>query len=125
MAEALWNEFAKGKWQACSAGSRPAGYVHPLAIEVMAEEGLDISRNVSQHVDDFAGQTFDLAVTVCDNARDACPVIQGARRMLHWSFEDPAAAEGSLDERRNRFREIRDQIRSRITTFLQEEDPAG
>lgn len=120
MAEGLWNRLSGGGWAASSAGSRPAGYVHPLAVEVMAELGIDISANESKSIDRFAGEEFDLAVTVCDNAREACPVIPGAKRMEHWSFDDPAAAEGTEEQRRQRFREIRDAIRARIKAWLEQ-----
>ncbi|MDZ4781270.1 MAG: arsenate reductase ArsC [Planctomycetia bacterium] len=118
MAEGLWNHLAGETWEAHSAGSRPSGYVHPLAIDAMAEIGVDISAHDSKHVDHFAGQSFDLAVTVCDNARESCPIIPGANQSEHWPFDDPAAATGAEETQRQRFREIRDQIRTRIESWL-------
>lgn len=121
MAEALWNDLAGGAWQAVSAGSRPAGYVHPLAIQVLAELGLDLSRNRSKHLDEFRDRPFDLVVTVCDNARESCPVFPGAKQLAHWPFPDPAEAEGSEEEKLAVFRAVRDAIRERIRAFLQSE----
>ncbi len=119
MAEALWNDLSKGAWQAVSAGSKPAGYVHPLAIRALAELGLDISQNRSKHLDEFRGRAFDLVVTVCDNARESCPVFPGAKQMEHWPFPDPAEATGSDDEKLKVFRQIRDAIAERIRTYLE------
>ncbi len=121
MAEALWNDLAGGAWQAVSAGSRPAGYVHPLAVQVLAELGLDLSRNRSKHLDEFRDRPFDLVVTVCDNARESCPVFPGAAQLAHWPFPDPAEAEGSEEEKLAAFRTVRDAIRERIRAFLQSE----
>jgi len=121
MAEALWNDLAGGEWQAFSAGSRPAGYVHPSAVKVLAELGLDLSRNRSKQVDEFRDRPFDLVVTVCDNARESCPVFPGAKRLAHWPFPDPAEAEGSEEEKLAVFRAVRDAIRERIRAFLQSE----
>jgi len=125
MAEALWNDVAKRSWQAFSAGSKPAGYVHPLAIKAMAELGLDIARAQSKHVDQFAGEQFDLVITVCDSAREACPSFPGARETLHWPFQDPADAEGTEAEQLEVFRQVRDQIRSRIAEFIAEQHEPG
>ena len=99
--------LGKGKWESFSAGSKPAGYVHPMAIEVMQEIGVDLSANRSKHVEEFTGQSFDLVVTVCDSAKEACPVFPGAKQMLHWPFDDPAHATGSSDDVRNEFRRVR------------------
>ncbi|MGE3315620.1 MAG: arsenate reductase ArsC [Planctomycetaceae bacterium] len=120
MAEALWNDLGNGNWQAESAGSRPSGYVHPLAIKAMEEIGIDISANQSKSLDRFRDQSFDLVVTVCDNAREACPVFPGAARTLHWPFDDPADAVGADDEKMKMFRRVRDEIRGRISAWLEE-----
>src|SRR5437016_2296235 len=109
MAEGLWNKLGRGDWEAKSAGSKPAGYVHPLALEAMSEEGLEITGLRSKHVNEFINEDFDLVITVCDNARESCPLLPGAKRVLHWPFEDPAAAGGEIDTRRAKFREVRDQ----------------
>lgn len=118
MAEALWESLGQGAWSAVSAGSRPAGYVHPLAIRVMQELGIDLSRHTSKSLDRFVDDDFDLVVTVCDNAREACPVFAGAKQTLHWPFDDPAHATGTEDEKLAEFRRVRDEIRDRIKQFL-------
>lgn len=119
MAEFLWNDLGRGEWQAVSAGSNPAGYVHPLAIRAMGELGLDLSAAESKRLDRFVSDPFDLVVTVCDNARESCPVFPGAKRTLHWPFRDPAHATGTEEERLTDFRGVRDEIRDRITRFLE------
>ncbi len=118
MAQWLWNSLANGRWQAESAGSRPAGYVHPLAIAVMQELGEDLSEAESKHVDRFAGQDIDLVVTVCDSAKESCPALPGAKQVLHWPFFDPAEAEGSEEEKLVVFRKVRDEIKAKIEDFL-------
>jgi arsenate reductase len=118
MAEFLWNRLGQGEWQAQSAGSRPAGYVHPLAIEVMQELGEDLSAAASKHLDQFTGEVIDLVVTVCDSAKESCPVFPRASETVHWPFFDPADAEGSEEEKKAVFRNVRDQIRTRIEGFL-------
>jgi arsenate reductase (thioredoxin) len=118
MAEGLWNQYASGEWKAESAGSSPAGYVHPFAIQAMAEIGIDISRGRSKSVDEVVGQNVDLAVTVCDNAKKSCPVLPGAKERLHWPFDDPAAATGGDDQKLWAFRRVRDEIAARIRAYL-------
>ena len=118
MAEAIWNKFGQGEWKASSAGSQPSGTVHPLAIEVMRELGIDLSSHHSKSVDDFKHEKFDLVVTVCDNARDACPVFAGAKETLHWPFSDPAEATGTDEEVTSVFRRVRDEIQNRIQSYL-------
>ncbi|MCA9247101.1 MAG: arsenate reductase ArsC [Planctomycetales bacterium] len=118
MAEALWQSLGAGNWQADSAGSNPAGYVHPLAIAAMQEIGLDIAANQSKSLDAFRDQTIDLVVTVCDNAREACPVFPGAGESLHWPFDDPAYATGGDEEKMSEFRRVRDEIRAKIAGYL-------
>lgn len=121
MAEAIWNARGMGAWEADSAGSRPSGYVHPLAIRAMQEMGLDISRNVSKSFAQFQNQPFDLIVTVCDNARESCPVMPGAARTLHWPFDDPAEADGTDDEKMTVFRRVRDEIKGKIEKWIKHE----
>lgn len=121
MAEALWQQQGRGIWEAASAGSDPAGYVHPLAIKAMAESGIDISANESKPVDDFRDGPFDVVVTVCDGARESCPTFPAAGQMLHWPFEDPAKAEGSDEEKLAVFRKVRDQIHARIRQYLDDQ----
>jgi arsenate reductase len=118
MAQALWESLAGARWEAASAGSRPSGYVHPLAIKAMQELELDISANTSKSLDRFQHEAFDLVVTVCDNARESCPVFPGAKARVHWPFDDPAVVTGTEEERMIEFRRVRDAIRDRIATFL-------
>jgi arsenate reductase len=118
IAEGLWRELAGPGWEAYCAGSRPAGFVHPLALEVMAERGIELEAARSKSIDGFLGEPVDLVVTVCDGAREACPVLPGARRMLHWPFDDPAKAEGSPEEQRETFRRVRDEIEAAIRAEL-------
>ncbi len=118
MAEALWRKEGNGAWETFSAGSLPSGYVHPLAIRVMAEIGLDITSGTSKSVELFRGKQFEIAVTVCDNARDACPFFPGARQQLHWPFADPAHASGPESEQMKVFRQVRDEISVKIKSFM-------
>nr|WP_232105505.1 arsenate reductase ArsC [Gimesia panareensis] len=121
MAEELWESLGKGEWEAESAGSKPSGYVHPLAIEAMRELEIDLSENTSKHLDQFTEQQFDLVVTVCDNAKESCPVFSGATQILHWPFDDPADATGTDEEKMKTFRRVRDEIKTKIQTFLADE----
>lgn len=125
MAEALWNLLGGDRWSAMSAGSKPAGYVHPMALEVMRELGTDLSLHRSKHLDEFRTEPFDLVVTVCDNAQRSCPVLPGAKQTLHWPFEDPAEFAGRDDERLARFRLVRDLIREKIAAWLASESNGG
>jgi len=118
MAEGLVNHELGDRWQADSAGIDPAGYVHPLAVQVMSELGIDISGQRSKSVAEFWGQEFDVVVTVCDDAAENCPVWLGKGRKAHIGFQDPARATGSDEERLALFRQVRDEIRSRVLSFL-------
>jgi arsenate reductase len=115
MAEGLLRAGYGDGVEALSAGTHPSS-VHPLAIEALAELDIDISEQRSQSVDEFADLDLDTVVTVCDRARETCPVPPRARRMIHRPFEDPAAATGSPAERFAAFRRIRDEIRAWIDT---------
>jgi len=99
-----------------SAGTRPSS-VRPEAIRVMAELGIDIRGRRSKSVDEFRGQEFRYVVTVCDNAKESCPVFPGVSERVHWSFEDPAGVEGTEEERLAEFRRVRDQIAARVGEF--------
>lgn len=122
MAEYLWNDLGPREWEAVSAGSNPAGYVHPLAIGAMQELGISLAGAKSKHLEQFSKEPFDLVVTVCDNARESCPVFPGAKKTLHWPFRDPAHAIVSHDEKMAVFRAVRDEIRDRIATFLKTDE---
>jgi arsenate reductase len=117
MAEGLLRHMAGDRIDVFSAGTRP-GTVRAEAIAVLAELGIDIRSHRSKHVDDFAGQPFDYVITVCDNAKESCPVFPTGTRRIHWSFEDPAAAAGDEPQRLAEFRRIRDQISRRLTEFV-------
>jgi arsenate reductase (thioredoxin) len=118
MAEGLVNHFLGEKWEAYSAGTQPAGYVHPLAVQVMAELGIDISGNRSKSTDEFRYVGPDLVITVCDDAAENCPVWLGQGQVAHISFPDPAKASGSEAERLAVFRQVRDDIRQKIFDYL-------
>ena len=118
MAEGVWNALAEGEWHCVSAGSNPAGYVHPQAIQVMQERGVDLSANVSKHLDEFSTDSFEYAITVCDHADQSCPLISNANQRLHWPFPDPADATGTDEDKAAVFREVRDAIETRIREFL-------
>ena len=120
MAEGLFRHLSDGAYDAYSAGVNPSA-VNPLAIRAMDEIGIDISANTSDHVDLYAGQAFDLVITVCDNAQENCPVFPGAKDMRHWPFDDPADATGSEEEKMPVFRRIRDEIQAKIADFLKKE----
>jgi arsenate reductase (thioredoxin) len=119
MGEGLFRHEGGDDYEIFSAGTSPS-QVRPEAIAAMREVGIDISRQRSKSVGEFAGQSFDYVITVCDNARDNCPVFPAGTQQLHWSLEDPAAAEGTEEERLAAFRRIRDELRDRVTTFLRE-----
>ena len=119
MAEGLWRKLGHGDWEAFSAGSDPAGHVHPLAIRAMREIGLDLEAAESKPLEPFRSEAFDLVVTVCDHAKESCPTFPGAVRTLHWPFEDPADATGTGEERLVVFRRVRDRIEARIRAFVE------
>jgi arsenate reductase len=118
MAEGLVNALLGDRWEAHSAGTQPAERVHPLAVRVMAEAGVDISRGVPKRVGPALDQAWDLVVTVCDSAHETCPVFPRAVATFHESFADPALAEGSEEERLQVFRRVRDEIRDRLLPRL-------
>jgi arsenate reductase (thioredoxin) len=94
-----------------SAGSKPAGFVHPTAIKVMQEVGIDISKHTSKHLNEFLNQKVETVITVCGNADQACPIFPGQVNRYHWGFYDPAKAEGSEEEILEVFRQVRDEIK--------------
>lgn len=120
MAEGLFRHEAGDRFEVFSAGTRPQG-VRPEAIAAMAEVGIDISGQHSKSVDEFSGQPLDLVITVCDNARESCPVFPADVKTLHWPFEDPAAVEGTEEVRMAAFRRVRDRIRERIRRYTEAE----
>jgi len=120
MAEAFWRRFGGEQWDAFGAGVAPQG-LNPLAVQVMGEVGIDISKQRSKSVDEFSGQAFDLVVTVCANAAELCPAFPGAKRQLHWPFDDPPNAQGAHEQRMQVWRRVRDEIEARIRTWLEKE----
>ena len=116
MAEALLRDHGGDAFEVYSAGTEPKG-VNPLTLRVLAEAGIDASWARSKPVDEFLGQSFDYVVTVCDEARQSCPVFPGVHEALHWGYEDPAAAEGTDNERLAVFRRVFIQISERIRQF--------
>jgi arsenate reductase len=116
MAEGLLRHDAGEQFEVFSAGTRPS-YVRPEAIAVMRELGIDLTGHRSKHVDEFAGQPFDYVLTVCDRAKESCPIFPGHSVTIHRSFEDPAELEGSEEERLAVFRRVRDEIREYLSRF--------
>ncbi len=125
MGEGLVNHFLGDQWQAYSAGTKPSGYVHPLAVRAMAELGIDISAGRSKHPDELRDVTFDLVITVCDDAAEDCPLWLRGGRVVHHSFYDPAKAEGTEEERMVVFRRIRDEIKDWVVPFLSQAVTVG
>jgi arsenate reductase len=116
MAEGLLEHTAGDRFEVESAGTRPS-HVRSEAIAVMKELGIDISGHRSKHVDEFQGQAFDYVLTVCDNAKESCPVFLSDSKRFHMGFEDPAALQGTEEERLALFRRVRDQIRDYLKAF--------
>jgi arsenate reductase (thioredoxin) len=123
MAEGLLRQEAGPSYEVFSAGTKPTR-VRPEAISVMKEAGIDISGHRSKSVEEFVGQDFDYVITVCDNARESCPVFPARTRRIHWSIEDPAAIEGCEEDRLKAFRRARNELQGRLRAFVQEHIPA-
>jgi arsenate reductase len=117
MAEALLRALAGGRFEAASAGTE-ASRVHPLAIQVMSEVGIDLAGHTSKVLDALTGRDWDYVITVCDSAGERCPVFPGATKRIHWSLDDPSQATGSDHERLSAFRRVRDEITARIQKWL-------
>jgi arsenate reductase len=125
MAAGWLNALYGDRMVAFSAGSSPAGYVHPRAVEVMAETGVDLSGARSKHLEEFLGQRFEYVLTVCDSAAEACPVFPGPARRFHRDFFDPALAQGSNEEVLTTFRRVRDEIREWLGELFEVSAAAG
>jgi len=119
MAEGLLRHLAGDRFEVASAGTYPAG-LNSDAVDAMREISIDISQHRSKRADEFLGQRFDYVITVCDRAKETCPVFPSTKSLWHWSFDDPAAVEGPPEERRAVFRRIRDEIADRIRSFVDE-----
>jgi len=111
MAEGVLNAVAGDVVDVHSAGSKPAGYVHPLAIQVMREIGIDISKHTSKHMNDYLQRSVHTVITVCGNADQACPMYPGQVSRYHWGFDDPTHAKGTNEQVVSEFRRVRDEIR--------------
>ncbi|MGB9642881.1 MAG: arsenate reductase ArsC [Candidatus Ratteibacteria bacterium] len=122
MAEGLANYYGRGKIQAFSAGLNPS-IVNPFAIEVMAEIGIDISKHRSKNLEEFLGQQFDFIITLCESAKQNCPLFPGKATKIHWDIKDPADATGSKEEILTEFRKCRNIIKEKIIDFLKEVNP--
>lgn len=111
LAEGFLRAAAQDRFRVASAGSKPAGYVHPLAIQVMAEVGIDLVSHTSKHLSEFLNQPVETVITVCGNADQACPIFPGQVNRHHWPFLDPAHATGTDEEKLKVFRAVRDEVR--------------
>ena len=111
MAEGILQQAAGELLDVHSAGSKPTGYVHPLAIRALAEIGIDIANHRSKHLSEFLSRPVETVITVCGNADQACPVFPGQVHRYHWGFDDPAHAQGSEEDQMRVFRRVRDEIR--------------
>ena len=118
MAEGIVNHFWSDQYEACSAGTQ-ASLVHPFAIEVMKEIGIDISKQRSKNLSEFDGQNFDYVITLCGDANETCPLYIGGTKKTHIGFDDPAKASGTADEILNEFRRVRDEIRNKLADFFE------
>ncbi|HSG17712.1 MAG TPA: arsenate reductase ArsC [Anaerolineae bacterium] len=119
MAEGLVKQYLSKEWKAFSAGTEPSGYVHPLAIQAMAELGIDISKQKSKSTEIFRRKRLDMVITVCDDAAEDCPVWLGEGEVTHISFPDPAKATGTDEEKMDVFRAVRDDICRRVFYYLE------
>ncbi len=118
MAEVIMNKLGLARYEAKSAGAKPSGYVHPLAIKILLELGYPAEGLRSKSWDEFRDRPFDLIITVCDRAKETCPIWPGHPEVLHWSFEDPAEAPGTDAQKLPVFRKIANEIQHRIRLFL-------
>ncbi|MBI3978422.1 MAG: arsenate reductase ArsC [Chloroflexi bacterium] len=118
MAEGWLRHLAGERFEVASAGTEPARQVNPLAVRAMAEVGIDLSGQYPKRVDRYLGEPWDFVITVCDRAKESCPFFPGLHERIHWSFEDPAAATGSTDERMQVFRRVRDEIAEHLRQLL-------
>ena len=119
MAEGFLRGFAGHEFDVESAGVNPTR-INPMAVQVMAEAAIDISAQYSKAVDEISGKKFDYVITVCDRAREVCPIFPGEVTSVHWSFEDPAEATGSEEERISVFRRVRDEIAENVRAFVED-----
>jgi arsenate reductase len=117
LAEGLLRAAAGDLFTVASAGSKPAGYVHPLAIQAMKEIEIDISHHTSKHMNEFLSRNVETVITVCGNADQACPIFPGQVNRHHWPFDDPAHATGTDEQKMEIFRRVRNEIRQTFTAY--------
>lgn len=117
MAEALLRSFGGNDFEVFSAGTEPKG-LHPITIEIMREQGIDVSSHESKHLDKYLGDTFDYIITVCDRINDNCPTFPGDVERIHWNFDDPAIDAGSPEEQHRLFKRIAGEISERIRVWV-------
>jgi arsenate reductase len=117
MAEGILQKALGSDFEVASAGSNPAGYVHPLAIRALEEIGIDLSKNTSKHLDTFLDRDVETVITVCGNAGQACPTFPGQLNRHHYPFDDPAHASGTEEEQLAVFRRVRDEIQRVFTAY--------
>ena len=120
MAEGILNHIGTGEFKAFSAGTHPSS-VNPLAVQAMDEIGINISHHTSKGLEVFDNQNFDYVLTVCDRAKEICPTFPQQTRLIHWSFDDPAEAEGTVDVRLIEFRRVRNEIQEKLDLFVRSE----
>jgi len=120
LAEGILRVAVEDAVEVASAGSNPAGYVHPVAVEVMNEIGIDIRGHTSKHLNEFLERDVQTVITVCGNVDQACPMFPGQAEKHHWPFEDPAKTEGTEEEIRGVFRRVRDEIGDRFVAYARE-----
>jgi arsenate reductase len=121
MAEAFWRKHGGDRWEAVSAGTKPSGRVYPLAMQVMAERGIDISHHQSKNITPYLSQHFDLVITVCDDADRDCPFFPNADRRIHHSFDDPPKHPGTDEQRLRITRRVRDEIEEKVKEWVSQE----
>jgi len=124
MAEALLNAWGADAFEARSAGTEATG-IKPETMAVMAELGLDLAGHWSKTINAFRGESFDWFITVCDDAKESCPILPGVSHAAHWNIDDPSAATGTDAERLEAFRQARDEIGGRIRQFMQDAAPSA
>jgi len=118
MAEAFWNRHGGGRWEVVSAGTRPSGRVHPLAVKAMAEKGMDISGQESKSLQPYLDEEFDLVITVCGDAENNCPTFRSGGRHIHRGFDDPPHYPGSDEEKMQVARRVRDEIEAQVIAWI-------
>jgi arsenate reductase len=120
MAEGLLRSFAGEQMDVFSAGSKPS-IVSPYAIQAMAELGIDITQQRSKHLNEYLKQSFDYVITVCDQAAETCPIFPGKAQRIHWSFPDPAAVEGSDEDKMRGFHSVRDALAEQFKAWAEDQ----